>query len=155
MQYKKYYVEIDVNEYYRTGEIVPVSAPLTEMEVGRRIGLAPKGNFSITRDERLCGMLDCIGGVKGKIMSYLVGRRDSENEVLYIAKNLSEEIGVTPQAINRGLKELEKSGTIIRDYGKVMVDPEVIHRGNRQREGYLIKKYEGLKLRRGIVNEED
>lgn len=139
------YVKIDPKAYMKTGEVIIVGEPQTIEGIVGNVGKAPKGGFSITRDENLSESYKSIKGRMGIVFAYLVEKRDSDNQVLYNLGEMSKRTGLTRRSVMEAIKHFEEEGMIVRVGNRLMVHPCIVHKGNRQREAQLLNLFEQMK----------
>lgn len=138
----KRYIEIDSSTYVETGEIVTKGVPIKRDDlVAGLIDKAPNTGFHIFRDTIMCRTLRNIG-VKGKIVAYLLDKTPASNIITCTIKRISEEAGVSVQAVYDCLKMLEDIGVICvkedAQMREIFVNPGLCHRGDRYREKALM-----------------
>lgn len=138
-KYTPLYIRIDTRRFQETGEILPVSRPKTVDELFGNVGKAPKGGFSITREHNLIQAIRCLKGKMGILFAYLIENRDPNNQLLYDSALIAKNTGLTQKSVIDNLKYFEECGIIARKSQIIMLFPGIVHRGNRLREGQLIK----------------
>ena len=137
----RYFIEIDSKKYEEYGEIDIISPPMQGELLDAQFAQKVKGGFEIHRPEYLCRFIRTVGGQRGAVAEYLIRKKGSQNKVLATNRELAAQTGVSLATVNTLLQELDRVDCIKRRTGAVMVNPGVGHRGNRQREAYLMKLY--------------
>lgn len=143
-KYTPLYIQIDTKRFQETGEIFPISKPKTVDELFGNVGKAPKGGFSITREHNLIQTFRYLKGKMGILLAYLIENRDPNNQLLYDSALIAKNTGLTQKSVIDNLKYFEKCGIIARTSQTIMLFPGIVHRGNRLREGQLIKIFNDI-----------
>lgn len=141
---ERVYVEIDIEKFAREGEILILGTPKTFSEIAAENAKEKKGWFSITRDDCLCDSYEKIKGKMGIVFSYLIRMRDSNNQIIYDLKHISEQTKLSQHTIIDTIKYFEEKGMIKRNGNRVMINPGIIHKGDRIREAVLMKIFEKM-----------
>lgn len=99
-------------------------------------------DFMITYLSQLVSLLDTIGNKKMKVVKYILKNMDkSTNKLTETIQEISEACGVSHVTVIETLNLLEESGFIARKTGVVMLSPKIAHKGNVQKERYLLTKF--------------
>lgn len=137
-----YYMPIDTDTYLRTGAVEIAGSPVSWATLfDSTIGEAPKGNFGIYRTDWLCSFLKVVGGQRGKVAELLVRKKDGRNLALFTNREIASQTGVALATVNATLQELRKADCIKTRTAAIMLNPGISHRGNRQREAFLLELY--------------
>lgn len=151
-----YFIEVDEEKYLSEGEISVVGSPKTLDELfGDEFEKMPDKGFRIHRPEVLCKFVEAIGGKRGKAAAYILKHKDPRNILLTRVCDLATNAGVSLQTANDTLRLLRQTDSIKTINGALMVNPGVDHSGDRKRETYLMKVYQGFDSRKhsGDVSE--
>lgn len=105
----------------------------------------PRTGFAITYLTTIIQMIESIGNKKMHVVKYILGHMDSNNKLSETVREISAGSGCSLQTVNDTLKILEQCGIIARKTGTVMLSPKLIHKGNAQRERFLMTKFLELK----------
>lgn len=140
-EYEPLYLKIDGKKYHSTGELAILEGPLPWLEFEKVIGFAPKGNFSITREDKLTESIRCLKSKTGILFAYLLDHRDPNNQMLYRPKRISLNTRMSQRAVIENLRYFEDKEIIARDEESIMVHPGIVHRGNRAREQHLLRVF--------------
>lgn len=139
----RFFVEIDATKFQRDGEVAIIDAPKSwELLFDSIIEKPPKGNFSISRQDQLADFVRVVGGAHGKLAEYLIRQKDGRNAIISTNRELASATGVSLAAANTLLQRLRAADCIRCRTGALMVNPGISHRGDRQREGFLMKLYQ-------------
>jgi len=137
----KYYVEIDAVKFEQAGEVALTSPPMPWQKIFDDNLIVPKGNFGIHRLDWLCTFIESVGGQRGKVAVFLIRKKDGQNKVLASNREIAAQTGVALSTANSFLQDLRDTGCIKCRTAAVMLNPGVAHKGNREREAYLLKLY--------------
>lgn len=137
------YVKIDGSHYYETGEVKIIGSPIDTTDImyedlQRDI---KNSGFAIHRPEWFYGLIEKIGGAKGKVVTIIMQRKDINNNVNATIGDLVEWSGCSPKTVMDTIKLLRDNNMLKTRTGMMMLNPGVEHRGDRQREATLLKLY--------------
>ena len=121
----EYYVQVDKDGKPVTGEI---------KEVDVVIKPTSRHNFYITYLSAIIQMIDGIGNSKMKVVKYIL---QNTNEI-------AKKSGTSKGTVIETLKQLEQSDIVARKTGCVMLSPKFAHKGNIQKERYLMTKFQEM-----------
>ena len=123
-QYETY-----VNE--ETGEKVDI-----EKRVVKRSG------FMITYLDSLIKLIEATGSKKAEIIKFILRRiSKSENTLIITEDEIVKKTKVSKYTVCETLKILEDKNIIRRRKGAIMLNPNVLHRGNEAKQNELYRKY--------------
>ena len=138
-------LQIKDKEYYQrinpeTGEIIGdvIIADVAVKEV-------PRVGFAITYLSTIVQLIDNVGNKKMQVVKYVLQKMDSNNILLETVREISKNSGVSLQTVNATLQILESAGIIARKAGVIMLSPKLAHKGNAQRERYLMTRFSQIK----------
>ncbi len=145
MKKQKEIVQLKEQEYYLrcNEEGVPVSSEVKKVDV--LIKEIPRTGFAITYLSTIVQMIESIGNKKMQVVKYILGKMDSNNKLSETVREISLGSGCSLQTVNDTLKILENCGIIARKVGTVMLSPKLMHKGNAQRERFLMTKFFEIK----------
>lgn len=134
-------VQIKDQEYWLRvdEEGKPLEAEVKKMDVV--IKEVPRVGFAITYLSSIVQMIDAVGNKKMSVVKYILQNMDSNNKLNETTTEIAENCGVSRVTVSETLKMLEQAGVIARKVGLIMLSPKLIHRGNAQRERYLLTKF--------------
>ena len=131
----EYYVQTDKNGNPITGEI---------KEVDVVIKPTSRHDFYITYLSAIIQMIDSVGNQKMKVVKYILKNMDSNNKLVETTTEIAQNCGVSRMTVSETLKILEKAHIVARKTGCVMLSPKIAHKGNVQKERYLMTKFEEI-----------
>ena len=121
----------------------PVGDP---QEVNVLVKQISRNDFFITYLAQMVGMLDSIGNKKMKVVKYILQNMDkSTNKLTETTAELAKHCEVSRMCVSETLKVLEEAGFIARKTGVIMLSPKIVHKGNAQKERYLLTKFREMK----------
>lgn len=139
----RFFVEIDATKFERDGEVALIDTPKSwESLLDSLIEKPPKGNFSISRQDQLGTFIKVVGGAHGAVAKYIVQQKSGRNELIISNRELAAATGVSLASTNQLLQRLRAADCIRCRTGALMVNPGISHKGNRQRERFLMKLYQ-------------
>lgn len=145
MKKQKEIVQLKEQEYWlrcdENGK--PISDEVKKIDVV--IKEVPRTGFAITYLSTVINMIESIGNKKMQVVKYILGKMDSNNKLSETVREISKGSGCSLQTVNDTLKILEDCGIIARKVGTVMLSPKLMHKGNVQRERYLMTKFFEIK----------
>lgn len=153
--YEELYVKIDSKAYWKNGEVIVKSDALTPEMILGTTGRGPKGSFEILRVKPFCEILDRLNVPMLKVMSFLIREKNTENCVDISVNEIAESVGVSKGTVIRSIDKMEKAGLVVQGFRKYMINPSIIHKGNRTREGYLYLRYEEMAKKYGKLLNKD
>lgn len=124
--------ETYVNE--DTGEII---------EVDKLYRKQVQGNFVKAYIKGLIMMLDVVGGGKAKVVNYLLDNlRLSDNKLIATTRDIAKQTKTSPTTVTDTLKALEDGNVIKRRTGVIMLNPEILIRGDDDKHRHLLIEFE-------------
>lgn len=134
-------LQIKDKEYYQrinpeTGEVIGdiITADVAIKQV-------PRVGFAITYLSTIVNLIDNVGNKKMQVVKYILQKMDSNNLLVQTIREISKNTGCSIQTVNETLKLLESADIIKRKTGAIMLSPKLIHKGNAQRERFLMTKF--------------
>lgn len=117
-----------------TGEVI---------EVDKMYRKQVNGNFVKAYIKGLVQMLDVTGGSKLKVVNYLLENLSLSNNVLVITiREMAEKLGISTKTVSNTLKTLDAGNIIKRRTGAIMLNPDILYRGNDSKQKYLLIEFE-------------
>jgi replication and maintenance protein len=112
------------------------------IEVDKLYRKQTSGNFVKAYIVQLVSMLDMIGGKKLKIVNYILDNVHLSNNMLVATtREIAKVTGTSTQTVSRTLKILEEGNIIKRRTGALMLNPELLMRGDDQKQKYLLLEF--------------
>lgn len=155
LDYKRLYVEIDTRAFNKFGEIEVIGRPMTISSLIDNSSNAPKGSFDLAYTEMLADFME-LAGKRGKLIANILRHKDANNCVYKISKTLC---GTKKEIASRTtlysfLKEASDKGHIVLKHDGLMLNPQIMRRGNKAREAYLTNEFEQLRIENETENAE-
>ncbi|WP_033919204.1 replication/maintenance protein RepL [Staphylococcus aureus] len=117
----------------QTGEVI---------EVDKLYRKQSSGNFVKAYIVQLVSMLDMIGGKKLKIVNYILDNVHlSNNLIVATTREIAKATNTSTQTVTRTLKILEEGNIIKRRTGAIMLNPELLMRGDDQKQKSLLLEF--------------
>lgn len=129
---QEYWLRCDENGNLLDSDVKKVDVVIREV---------PRTGFAITYLSTIIQMIESIGNKKMQVVKYLLGKMDTNNKLVETVREISQNSGCSLQTVNDTLKILESCGIVARKTGCVMLSPKLVHKGNAQRERYLMTKF--------------
>lgn len=133
---QEFYQQINPDTGEVIGEVKRVDVVVKEV---------PRVGFAITYLTTIINMIDTIGNKKMQVVKYLLKNMDSNNVLIKTVREIASESKCSVQTVNDCLKLLESAGIIARKTGVVMLSPKLVHKGNAQKERFLMTKFFEIK----------
>lgn len=130
------YVQVNEDGTPVTGEIKKVDVIIKEI---------PRSGFAITYLSAIVNMIENLGNKKMQVVKYILQNMDSNNKLSETTREVAQGCGVSLQTVIETLKLLESCGIVARKTGTIMLSPKLVHKGNAQRERYLMTKFSEIK----------
>lgn len=112
------------------------------IEVDKLYRKQTSGNFHKAYLIQLISMMDLIGGKKFQVVNYILDNIQwSNNTLIATVKELVEATNTSKQTVITTLKLLEEGNIIKRRTGALMLNPELLMRGNGQKQKYLLLEF--------------
>lgn len=127
---------IDIDTGEATGEIIDVDVVVKEI---------PRTGFSITYLSTIVSLIENVGNKKMQVVKYILQNMNPQNMLIETVREISEHSGCSKQTVNQTLQLLEGAGIIARKTGCIMLTPKLIHKGNAQKERFLMMKFNEIK----------
>lgn len=141
LEKQKQIIQIKEQEYYQ--QIDPVTGkPIGDVRcVDVVVKEIPRTGFAITYLKTIVSLIDSIGNKKMLVVKYILNHMDSNNVLLKTVREIAEGSECSLQTVNDTLKILVDAGIIARKTGVIMLSPKLIHKGNAQKEKFLMTKF--------------
>lgn len=121
----------------------PVGEP---EEVNVLVKQITRHDFMITYLSEMVSLLDTIGNKKMQVVKYILRNMDkSTNKLTETTSELAEHCNVSRVCVTQTLKLLEEAGFIARKTGVIMLSPRIVHKGNVQKERFLMTKFREIR----------
>ena len=112
------------------------------IEVDKLYRKQTSGNFHKAYLIQLISMMVLIGGKKFQVVNYILDNIQwSNNTLIATVKELVEATNTSKQTVITTLKLLEEGNIIKRRTGALMLNPELLMRGDDQKQKYLLLEF--------------
>lgn len=103
-----------------------------------------RNGFAITYLAELVRLIETIGNKKMKVVNYILSNMNSMNQLIETTQEIADHCKVSKMTVIETLKLLESVNFIARKTGCVMLSPRIAHKGNAQRERFLLMRFFAL-----------
>ena len=112
------------------------------IEVDKIYRKQTSGNFVKAYIKGLVMMLDVAGGAKLKVVNYLLENLSlSDNVLVSTVREIAEKLNISPTTVTNTLKTLEDGNVIKRRTGAIMLNPEILYRGDDSKQRFLLVEF--------------
>ena len=112
------------------------------IEVDKLYRKQTSGNFHKAYLIQLISMMDMIGNTKFKVVNYILDNIHwSNNTLIATVKEMIKATGTSKQTVITTLKALEEGNIIKRRTGALMLNPELLMRGDDHKQKYLLLEF--------------
>ncbi|HCY7351484.1 TPA: replication/maintenance protein RepL [Staphylococcus aureus] len=112
------------------------------IEVDKLYRKQTSGNFHKAYLIQLISMMDMIGNQKFKVVNYILDNIHwSNNTLIATVKEMVKGTGTSKQTVITTLKALEEGNIIKRRTGALMLNPELLMRGDDHKQKYLLLEF--------------
>lgn len=133
---QEFYIQVDEDGNPVNGEIKKVDVIFKEV---------PRVGFAITYLSYIINTIETIGNKKMQVVKYILQNMDSNNKLSETVREIAKGSEVSVQTVQETLTLLESCGIVARKTGTVMLSPKLMHKGNAQRERFLLTKFLQIK----------
>lgn len=117
-----------------TGEIIEAT------EIVKKVG---RQGFMITYLSAIINLIEVLGNKKMQVVKYILNNMEKSNNTLIITtRELATKSKVGENTVIDTLKLLDEAGIIKRRTGAIMVNSNLIHRGNENKEQTLVARFQ-------------
>jgi len=117
-----------------TGEIIEAT------EVVKKVG---RQGFMITYLSAIINLIEVLGNKKMQVVKYILNNMEPANNTLIATtRELAKKSKVGHNTVLETLKILEEKEIIRRRVGSIMVNSDLIHRGNENKEKALVARFQ-------------
>lgn len=138
VQLKEQELYVQVNE-----DGTPVSGEIKKVDV--IIKEIPRAGFAITYLSTIISLIENLGNKKMQVVKYVLQNMDSNNKLSETVREIAKGSECSIQTVHETLRILESCSIIARKTGTIMLSPRLVHKGNAQRERFLMTKFTEIK----------
>lgn len=115
----------------------------TGEEVSGLLKIEPveRDKFDIIYLMRFADIFDLLGGVRYKILKYLLTHRSSENTLIITQRQLAKEVGCSLPSVTETLGKLKEANIIKTVTGAIIINPQVLVHGSKKKEDWIFTKF--------------
>jgi len=130
-----------------TGEVIVAN------EILKPVG---RNGFAITYLAEIINLIETLGNKKMQVVKYILANMEmSNNSLIITTRELAEYSNTSLQTVTDTLKALEEAGVIRRRTGAIMINPQLLHRGNQSKEKALITRFYSFEGQQNTKCEDD
>ena len=113
---------------------------ITTNDIVKKTG---RNGFMITYLSAIINLMDRLGNKKMQVVKYILENMDkSTNTLIITTPELAAKSKVSRPIVSDTLKILEEANLIKRKTGAIMLHSDLIHRGNEDKEKFLLARFE-------------
>lgn len=121
------------------------------IETGDRVDIEKRiikrNGFMITYLDNLIKLVEATGSKKAEVIKFILRRMSkSENTLIITEDEIVKKTKISKYTVCETLKILEDKNIIRRRKGAIMLNPNVLHRGNEAKQNELYRKYLKFKI---------
>ncbi len=118
----------------RTGEVITANQIIKKTD---------RNGFMIAYLSAIINLIESLGNRKMQVVKYILDNMDkSTNTLLITNRELAKKSNVSLDTISKTLAILKKAKIITTRTGAIMISPELVHKGNKSKEQYLLTKFQ-------------
>ncbi|MBN1056947.1 hypothetical protein DVW05_16620 [Clostridium botulinum] len=118
----------------RTGETITANQIIKKTD---------RHGFMITYLSAIINLIETLGNRKMQVVKYILENMDKSNNTLILTnRELAKAANVSLDTVSKTLTILKKAKIITSRTGAIMINPELVHRGNSSKEQYLLTKFQ-------------
>ena len=118
----------------RTGQVITANQIIKKTD---------RNGFMITYLSSIINLIETLGNRKMQVVKYILENMDKSTNTLVITnRELAEKPKVSLDTVSKTIATLKKAKIITTRTGAIMITPELIHKGNKSKEQYLLTKFQ-------------
>ncbi|MDC4249128.1 replication/maintenance protein RepL, partial [Enterococcus faecium] len=118
----------------RTGEVITANQIIKKTD---------RNGFMITYLSAIINLIESLGNRKMQVVKYILDNMDKSTNTLIITnRELAKKSNVSLDTVSKTLIILKKAKIITTRTGAIMISPELVHKGNKSKEQYLLTKFQ-------------
>lgn len=118
-------------------------------------GLINRDTMNLFSMELLQIAFEAVSPVQGKVFSAMLKEMDLYNYVNLTYSEIAEKSGVSKSVVNKVIHNLESKGIVRKGRGKIMFNPDFVHKGGKTAKKRLFDKYNRMKNKQKSEDEEE
>ncbi len=118
----------------RTGEVIKANQIIKKTD---------RNGFMITYLSAIINLIESLGNRKMQVVKYILENMDKSTNTLIITnRELAEKSQVSLDTVVKTISILKKAKIITTRTGAIMITPELVHKGTKSKEQYLLTKFQ-------------
>ncbi|NFS62877.1 hypothetical protein FDF00_18600, partial [Clostridium botulinum] len=118
----------------RTGETIKANQIIKKTD---------RNGFMITYLSAIINLIETLGNRKMQVVKYILENMDkSTNTLILTNRELAKKANVSLDTVSKTLTILKKAKIVTSRTGAIMINPELVHRGNVSKEQYLLTRFQ-------------
>jgi hypothetical protein len=118
----------------RTGETITANQIIKKTD---------RNGFMITYLSAIINLIETLGNRKMQVVKYILENMDKSNNTLIITnRELADKSKASLNTVVKTIAILKKAKIITTRTGAIMITPELVHRGSKSKEQYLLTKFQ-------------
>lgn len=128
----------------RTGETIKANQIIKKTD---------RNGFMITYLSAIINLIETLGNRKMQVVKYILENMDkSTNTLILTNRELAKKANVSLDTVSKTLTILKKAKIVTSRTGAIMINPELVHRGNVSKEQYLLTRFQEFDEDKGVKN---
>ncbi|KOR62645.1 hypothetical protein FDB55_17360 [Clostridium botulinum] len=130
----------------RTGESIKANQIIKKTD---------RNGFMITYLSAIINLIETLGNRKMQVVKYILENMDkSTNTLILTNRELAKKANVSLDTVSKTLTILKKAKIVTSRTGAIMINPELVHRGNLSKEQYLLTRFQEFDEDKGVGSDE-
>ena len=118
----------------RTGEVIHANQIIKKTD---------RNGFMITYLSAIINLIESLGNRKMQVVKYILENMDKSTNTLIITnRELAEKSGTSLDTVTKTIKVLKAAKIINTRTGAIMITPELVHRGKKSKEQFLLTRFQ-------------
>lgn len=127
------YAGVDEWVNRRTGEVITANQIIKKTD---------RNGFMITYLSAIINLIESLGNRKMQVVKYILEHMDkSTNTLIMTNRELAEKSKTSLNTVVKTIAILKQAKIIKTKTGAIMITPELVHRGNKSKEQYLLTRF--------------
>lgn len=140
------YAGVDEWVNQRTGEVITANQIVKKTD---------RNGFMITYLTSIINLIETLGNRKMQVVKYILENMDKSTNTLVITnRELAQNAKVSLDTVSKTVTILKKAKILTTRTGAIMINPELVHRGSKSKEQYLLTKFQEFSDEAAVTTEE-
>ncbi|MBY6971083.1 replication/maintenance protein RepL, partial [Clostridium botulinum] len=102
----------------------------------------------------IINLIETLGNRKMQVVKYILENMDkSTNTLILTNRELAKKANVSLDTVSKTLTILKKAKIVTSRTGAIMINPELVHRGNVSKEQYLLTRFQEFDEGKGVKSD--